>query len=120
MALQRANFLDKLGLATGSTNKKLRSLFLVGMFSLLDIMLNTHMSVILEGLPLCNELKSALLKEEGVFLNYIHLAESVESLDFNKAQQYADALRIPGDMILAAFQVAAEMADYLMTQIAPE
>ena len=118
MALQRAHFLDQLGFYTAPTDKNLKSLFLVGMFSLLDIILNTPMSVILENLPLSNELKSALLKENGPYSNYIHLAESIESLAFDQAQQYADALHIPGDVILESFQRASEMADSLMTQIA--
>ena len=118
MALQRAHFLDQLVISTAPTDKNLKSLFLVGMFSLLDIILNTPMSVILENLPLSNELKSALLKENGPYSNYIHLAESIESLAFDKAQQCADALHIPGDVILESFRRAGEMADSLMTQIA--
>ena len=118
MALQRAHFLDQLGFLTAQTGKNLEYLFLVGMFSLLDIILNTPMHVILKNLPLCNELKLVLLKEDGPYSNYIYLAESIESLAFNKAQQYADALHIPGDVILESFQRASEMADSLMTQIA--
>ena len=116
MALQRAHFLDKLGSVVAVDGNQKESLFLVGMFSLLEVMLKTPMAIILKDLPLSENLKSALLKEEGEYANYLYLSEAIEKFNFEKAENYSDILNISGEVVLEAFQDASEMSDYLMNQ----
>ena len=116
MALQRAHFLDKLGSVVAVDGNQKESLFLVGMFSLLEVILKTPMAIILKDLPLSENLKSALLKEEGEYINYLYLSEAIEKFDFEKAENYSDILNISGEVVLEAFQDASEMSDYLMNQ----
>lgn len=116
MALQRALFLDKLGSVVAVDGNQKESLFLVGMFSLLEVILKTPMAIILKDLPLSENLKSALLKEEGEYANYLYLSEAIEKFDFEKAENYSDILNISGEVVLEAFQDASEMSDYLMNQ----
>ena len=116
MALQRALFLDKLGSVVAVDGNQKESLFLVGMFSLLEVILETPMAIILKDLSLSENLKSALLKEEGEYANYLYLSEAIEKFDFEKAENYSDILNISGEVVLEAFQDASEMSDYLMNQ----
>ena len=117
MALQRANFLDRLGSVIAARGKQHESLFLVGMFSLLDVMLKTSMNIIVKGLPLSKDLKAAILKEEGEYANYLHLSEAVENLDFENAEKYSDKLKISSNTVLESFQIASEMSDSLMSKV---
>ena len=73
-------------------------------------------AIILKDLPLSENLKSALLKEEGEYINYLYLSEAIEKFDFEKAENYSDILNISGEVVLEAFQDASEMSDYLMNQ----
>lgn len=117
LALQRANFLDRLGSVIAARGKQHESLFLVGMFSLLDVMLKTSMNIIVKGLPLSKNLKAAILKEEGEYANYLHLSEAVENLDFENAEKYSDKLKISSNTVLESFQIASEMSDSLMSKV---
>lgn len=117
LALQRANFLDRLGSVIAARGKQHESLFLVGMFSLLDVMLKTSMDIIVKGLPLSKNLKAAILKEEGEYANYLHLSEAVEKLDFENAEKYSDKLKISSNTVLESFQIASEMSDSLMSKV---
>ncbi len=113
MALQRAYFLDSLSTAA-NLGIKHESLFLVGMFSLLDVILNTPMHTILGGLPLEDDLKATLLGQHAKYSAYISLAEAIENFDFSHAEMFAKEQNIPEDVILESFQQAANMADYLV------
>ena len=116
MALQRAYFLDKLGSVAAAEGRQKDSLFLVGMFSLLEVMLKTPMDIILKDLPLSENLKAALLKNEGEYANYLYLSEAIENLNFVKAKKYSMILNFPDDIVLYLFQIASTMSDKLMNQ----
>ena len=117
MALQRAYFLDALGVASKFPTPKNESLFLVGMLSLLEAILNTPMRTILATLPLSDEITSSLMGDGGVYSNFISLAASLENFDFARAKRLSVALGIPEDMVSEAFQQAIEQSDTFMNQM---
>lgn len=63
VALTRAKMCELIGEAMGMENTA--SLFTVGMFSLLDALMDNSLETILLGLPLAGELKTAILNREG-------------------------------------------------------
>ncbi len=78
MSLVRAKFFDLLG-----QERKLKTDppvgFLVGLFSLLDALLDQSMPDILKQLPLTEDVNTALLGKSGEFNHYISLARAFES-----------------------------------------
>lgn len=63
MALTRGRMCELIGEALGETNRE--SLFTVGMFSLLDALMDDNLENTLVGLPLSGEIKAAILSREG-------------------------------------------------------
>ena len=117
MALQRAHFLDALGVASRFAAPKNESLFLVGMLSLLEAILGVPMITILKELPLSSEIKTSLRGERGMYSDYIALAVAMEHLDFDRANRLAKVLRIPENAVSESFELAIEISDTMMHQI---
>ena len=117
MALQRAHFLDALGVASRFAAPKNESLFLVGMLSLLEAILGVPMATILKELPLSSEIKASLRGERGIYSDYIALAVAMEHLDFDRANRLAKALHIPENAVSESFELAIEISDTMMRQI---
>ena len=118
MALQRAHFLDALGVASHFSAPKNESLFLVGMLSLLEAILGVPMITILKELPLSADIKASLRGERGMYSDYIALAIAMENLDFDRANRLAKALRMPETTVSEAFELAIEISETMMHQIA--
>lgn len=76
MATVRARFLELIGT---ELNIDSNEMFLLGLFSLIDAMLDRKMSAILENLPLTENIKSALAKREGDLFIFIRLIETYET-----------------------------------------
>ena len=117
MALQRAHFLDALGVASRFAAPKNESLFLVGMLSLLEAILGIPMINILKELPLSAEIKTSLRGERGIYSDYIALAVALENLDFDRANRLAKSLHIPERAVSEAFELAIQISDTMMHQI---
>lgn len=80
--------------------------FMVGIFSLLDILMNMPMEDILKTLLLADSLDAALSRREGMLGEMLKLVESAESLDFDGAAQIMDKLKISPEAFCQA-QAAA-------------
>ncbi len=87
-ALVRARLVEMLG------KHKLASvegegLFIVGIFSLLDALLNVPMTKAVEQLNLPEPVLHALIERKGVYAPYLMLAEACEEGDQEKVEDYA-------------------------------
>lgn len=80
--------------------------FMVGLFSLLDILLDLPMEDILQTLLLADNLEAALLRREGVLGEMLQLAIDTENLDFDAAARQLDKLRVSAEAFCQA-QAAA-------------
>jgi len=68
--------------------------FMVGLFSLLDILLDLPMENILKTLLLADNLEAALLRREGVLGEMLKLAIDTENLDFDGTVRQLDKLQV--------------------------
>ena len=77
IAVVRAKFMELM--VKGSRLENLGSeLFLVGLFSLLDVMLNVSMSDVMEKLPLEEDVKNALISMQGTCAPFLRIAIAYE------------------------------------------
>lgn len=79
-ALVRARFAESLGQDRLKPNER-DGLFIVGIFSLLDALLNIPMQQALAGLHLPQPVVDALLKRSGLYAPYLNLALACEHFD---------------------------------------
>lgn len=75
------------------------NLFLVGMFSLLDVLLDMPMEKVLETLILPDTVCDALLERSGVYGPYLELAEACEDPDMTEVPRLCDNLLISPEIL---------------------
>lgn len=97
-ALVRARMAELLG-KTYLTASDADSLFVVGMFSMLDVLLNMPMDQALEKLNLSDNMVRALLQQRGPYAPYLRLTIGFENADQAAVSALATALAMePGTL----------------------
>ncbi len=90
------------------------SLFLLGIFSLLDALLGMPMERVVENLPLEEKLKAALCGDSASeYLPLLQLAEAMEDTDWFRADRLIRQLSLSPDVVKAVFHEAVAWADAL-------
>jgi c-di-GMP-related signal transduction protein len=93
-ALVRGYFLELLASRIGK-KQIAPDVFLMGLFSLIDALLDCPLVVILDELPVGQEVKSALLGQDGLFRDIYQLAVSYERADWLAVALYAKKMGLP-------------------------
>jgi EAL and modified HD-GYP domain-containing signal transduction protein len=93
VSLVRAKFCELFELHKHGKNKAM-SAFIVGLFSLLDAILDGDMVTILEKLPISKEIKQALLGMEGEYAQYLETVKAFESGLWGKIITQSEKLNI--------------------------
>jgi len=78
MSVHRARFLELLAEKTKVCRHPTETMFLLGLFSLLDAMLGQSMGEVVGQLPLDPEVKAALTGQENELFGWLHLANAYE------------------------------------------
>lgn len=78
LSLQRASFLEKLAQRAPSSPMPPKSMFLLGLFSLLDAMLGQPMEELLENIPMDKRIKTALKGEKSSLSPWLELVGCVD------------------------------------------
>ncbi len=97
-AMTRGRFTELLGqnYLEGSERD---NLFIVGVFSMLDVILEMPMEAVLETLNLPENIVDALLYREGVFAPFLKLAEASERMDWESIAAIAETLALPPEEV---------------------
>lgn len=93
LSLVRAKFCELLARHQGESENPPKG-FLVGLFSLLDALLDQEMTFLVEKLPIMDELKSALCGEENSLLDYLQLAKTFEQANWLQTKRIGKKLGI--------------------------
>lgn len=110
--LTRARFMELLGKIRDPSARH-DNLFIVGMLSMLDQILETPMPKVLEKMQVATVIADALLKREGVYGLFLTLAESCENQDFAKLTELATLLGLDADAVNRAQLEAIGWAEAL-------
>ncbi len=97
-ALLRGRLLEQIGLVH-LPRKDAEALFLLGMFSLLDVLLNTPMEEAIEPLNLTGAIREALLSGEGPYTPYLKLGIALEGGQWYDADALARSLGLNADRV---------------------
>jgi c-di-GMP-related signal transduction protein len=90
-AIIRAKFCESLASSLG-LNHRAEDLFLMGMFSLIDAILDRRLIDVLAELPIKDDVKEALLGEPNRLRNVIEYVQSYEKGEWEKLPSQAAAL----------------------------
>jgi len=77
--------------------------FLMGLFSLIDAILDCSLADILEELPISKDVKAALLGNEGFFKDIQDLTISYERADWAQLAKTAKKLGLPEEELPALY-----------------
>jgi c-di-GMP-related signal transduction protein len=114
MVLTRARFCERIA---PSLSEDPAQLYLLGMLSLLDVLLQTPFPRILQTLPIGNEMKLALAGEQSRPGLVLALVRSLESCDWPRCEEISQQLALPEDTIASLY---AESVRWASTMIASE
>ncbi len=111
-AVTRGRLTELLG--EGLLEKQERdNLFIVGVFSLLDAMLEMPMEQVLDKLLLPESITDALLDRQGVYGPFLQLAEACEDEDSEKITEVAGLLSIKPEQVNKAHLSALAWVEHL-------
>ena len=114
LSAQRGKFLEQVGLSHDFWGFEPDSLFLLGMFSLLDALLNQPMIEIVKYLPLADKLKGALcLADNNEYVPLLKLARYFEEAAFEKSDAMIVQLGLDTLKTKQAYYNALDFANQL-------
>lgn len=104
----RARFLANVGSALGQDTKEL---FLLGLFSQIDAMLDQSIDSILKKLPLSNDISMALVQRKGALFPFIQLVENYQRCNWAGFRTTQLKLGLGDEVVTPAFMDAIAWAD---------
>lgn len=86
-------------------------MFLMGLFSIIDLLLDVPFKDILYSLPLSDDLKECLLGSQNTFRNVLEIALALENVDLNRIWVFSVAIGIDEKTIIKIYYQAIEWAN---------
>lgn len=93
LSLVRARFCETVAVKTG-LEKRSADLFLTGLFSLIDALVDRPMHTVLTDLPIADDVKQALLGRDNPLRDVFGLVLSYERAEWTRTSVYANKLRV--------------------------
>ncbi|HHX77887.1 MAG TPA: HDOD domain-containing protein, partial [Firmicutes bacterium] len=90
-------------------------LFLLGMFSLIDAFLDQPMAVVMQELPIADDIKRALLGEEGGLRDVYELIVAYEKGDWSNFSRLASKLNLEEERAAAFYLSSLKLANRIFT-----
>jgi EAL and modified HD-GYP domain-containing signal transduction protein len=111
-SLIRANVLFHLGEELDMQSNKL---FMLGLFSLIDAMLDSSMENLVGQLPLPLDIREALVERTGKFFPFLYLIESYEKCKWECLEEETSKMNIEAEKLIEFYLEAVKLADRLET-----
>lgn len=118
LSLVRAKFCDLLGIEKNIGSNP-PTAFLVGLFSMLDALLDQQMETLIEKLPLVDEVKEALCGGQNELSVYLMLVRALESGNWLKVIRISKMLEIDQKLIHSLFNEAILWGNGVRRSISP-
>ena len=91
--------------------------YMMGMFSTLQFMIDAPLEEILEEVPVAQEIKDALIKREGVCGDLYRLILSYENADWKEVKLLSDKLGIPSGLLAQTYMDCVETVNEIWNGI---
>lgn len=114
LSLLRAKFIE---LLAGELNvgTKQHNFFLMGLFSLIDVLMNRDLKEVLTELPIAQEIKQGLLYCKGLHGEVFSLALAYEKGNWNQVQQMLTKRDLQGEDVRADYLKAVEWSNQIVS-----
>ncbi|MDD4844084.1 MAG: HDOD domain-containing protein [Anaerotignum sp.] len=119
LSFLRANFCSDLSDYTQNTLSISKGdAYLIGMFSTLGCLVDAPMEEILSEVPVADEVRDALLYQEGAAGKLFSLLLSYERADWDRITTLADELHIPTNLLTSLYFDSVDRANMIWARIA--
>ncbi|TKB28570.1 HDOD domain-containing protein [Desulfopila sp. IMCC35006] len=113
VVLVRAKFCELLGNAANLPESDCANLYMTGLFSLLDAMLDLQMSEILEKLPINAAVKDTLMGKENIYMTFLRLSQAFEKNVPPGRESSSNTCLLTEEQIQSCYLEAVKYANYL-------
>jgi len=110
ISAHRAKLFETAALGGGYEDES-DKLFMLGLFSLLDAMLDTQMGSIVEHLPVDDKIKAALCGKGNQYVLWLELVRAIENSDWDEVGVKAKELSLLPGTVAVSYQHAFTWAD---------
>jgi len=110
LSIQRARICEQL-VTKGSFKTEPNQAFLMGMFSLLDALLDKPLSQLLTNLPLSEELKLALNEGKGELGHLLNAVKAYENADWEQVNNHCHVLGISEELFASQYADSIKWGD---------
>lgn len=107
-SILRARFLEQIGIQAEADSGEL---FMLGLFSLLDAMLDREMKELLRSIPLSEKVKSALGNNYGEYAPYLELVKGYETGNWAQFEKSLATLNVMPEVVVDAYLDAIGWAE---------
>jgi EAL and modified HD-GYP domain-containing signal transduction protein len=113
LSLVRGKFCELLAIETDQNDRK-NEAFLVGIFSMLDLLVGEELSVVLSDIPLGADVKEALLGGKNIFSQLLDLTVCYEFADWADVERIIKELGIKENRMINHYVAALDFAAAVM------
>lgn len=110
ISLIRAKMCELLYICSGS-GKRCSEAFLMGLFSLIDVILNRRLDEVVDELPLARDIKDALLGDTNIFSKILDVTIFYERCEWNGFMEKAEEIGLSNDQVIKAYFESIEWMD---------
>ncbi len=114
VSMSRGKFMELIAKNTKLKNKA-NEMMMVGILSVIDGLVDKPMEEIVEELPLKDEVKKALLLQEGHYTKSFKMVLNFEKGLFEEAKEYYEELKIPIEKISQLYYEAIEWSEAMFS-----
>jgi c-di-GMP-related signal transduction protein len=111
-SMMRARLAEEIALRTGAAARA-SEFFLMGLFSLMDAMLDRTMEDLLSELPVSHDVKTALLGGENPMKHVLDTIIAYESAKWDEVETRANAISLDAESIPRLYASAIEWANHI-------
>lgn len=112
LVLVRAKLCEMLGKSADLPEGECMNLYMTGLFSLLDAMLDCPMSEILDKLPINAVVKESLLGGKNAYTDFLNLSQAFEKNQQDECLLLQKKLSLTDDQVKACYLEAVKYANY--------
>jgi len=118
LSLSRAKYCELVDAQLNDTVDAM-SAFLVGLFSLIDIILNKPIATLLNSLDLDDKILNALLNNQGAYADILMTTKSIESADWDTLFRKSREMQIPKEVLFDLHRQAVRWQYQMMSAVSP-
>ncbi len=114
MSLIRAKFCESIAEFSSWGEKERNEMFLVGLFSLLETIMNAPMEEILNKLPIEQGIYTALVKKNNSYARYLQLIIAIEKNDLEELKKLSKDLTVRSQLLKDCYMLAVKYTNSVL------